>query len=155
MTDQPEEPKKTVGELPVTETPPMRRVRPVLAFLAGFGLTTSGNTLTGAIFNLQTDWAKAPNFQLNIGPSGDGFGYLVAEGNCSVGGVYTATYVGAVANSPCTVNVSNSTAGVWNVTSAPEVDPSSTASALSLLIGGLCVLRGSRKVVAQASSRLT
>jgi hypothetical protein len=41
MTDQPEEPKKTVGELPVIETPAMRRVRPVLAFLAGlleFGL---------------------------------------------------------------------------------------------------------------------
>jgi hypothetical protein len=108
-------------------------------------LTASGNTLSGANFNLQTDWAKAPNFQLNIGPGGDAFGYHVAAGNCRAAtGVYTITYVGAAANSPCTVNVSNSTAGAWRAESAPEMDPASAASGLTLLLGCLLVLRGRR-----------
>ena len=45
------------------------------------------------------------------------------------------------------ISASSSTLGVWTekTTSAPEIDPTSAASALTFLFGGLAVLRGRRK----------
>jgi hypothetical protein len=50
--------------------------------------------------------------------------------------------------SPCQpISVSSSTLGVWTekTIGAPEIDPTSAASALTFLFGGLAVLRGRRK----------
>ena len=48
-----------------------------------------------------------------------------------------------------TVTESNAAAGFWKatVTQAPEMDPASTASGLTLLLGGLAVLRSRRKLI--------
>jgi hypothetical protein len=43
------------------------------------------------------------------------------------------------------ISASNGTPGVWT-TPAPEIDPASAASGLTLLLGGLAVLRGRRKL---------
>jgi hypothetical protein len=50
--------------------------------------------------------------------------------------------------SPCQpISVSSSTLGVWKETiGAPEIDPTSAASALTFLFGGLAVLHGQRKL---------
>jgi hypothetical protein len=45
------------------------------------------------------------------------------------------------------IQESNTTPGVWSVAQkAPEIDPASAASGLTLLLGGLAVLRGRRKL---------
>ena len=48
----------------------------------------------------------------------------------------------------CGSTGSNTTPGVWTspATKAPEIDPASAASGLTLLFGGLAVLRGRRKL---------
>jgi hypothetical protein len=40
--------------------------------------------------------------------------------------------------------IESSAGGAWTVTQAPEIDPASAASGLTLLLGGLAVLRGRR-----------
>jgi hypothetical protein len=40
----------------------------------------------------------------------------------------------------------SSTPGVWQAVPAPEIDPASAASGLTLLFGGLAVMRGRRKL---------
>ena len=117
------------------------------ASVAGcINLTTSGGAVTGAVFNMSTEWLKAPNIQFAIGPDGDAFSYYVppvSSNGCHGSTFYTAVYIGP-ANAPCAINVGNPTAGVWSVKSlnAPEIDPSSAASGLTLLLGSLLVLRG-------------
>jgi hypothetical protein len=45
------------------------------------------------------------------------------------------------------IQESNTTPGVWSVAQkAPEIDPASAASGLTLLLGGLAVMRGRRKL---------
>jgi hypothetical protein len=45
------------------------------------------------------------------------------------------------------IQESNTTPGVWSVAQkAPEIDPASAASGLTLLLGGLAVIRGRRKL---------
>jgi hypothetical protein len=49
---------------------------------------------------------------------------------------------------PCGSSGSNTTPGVWTspAAQAPEMDPASAASGLTLLLGGVAVLRGRRKL---------
>lgn len=114
-------------------------------------LTTSNGTFTGASFNLIDSSYHAPFDQFAIGPGGDSFAYQFATtgGVCqnyvdispSGGGIYKGDTI-----NPCTVQVSNNTPGGWLVTRAPEIDPASAASGLTLLLGGLAVLRGRWKI---------
>jgi hypothetical protein len=108
-------------------------------------LTTFNGAVNGATINFVNPSVKTPSSTVSIGPNGDSFSY---SDPASISGCGLQSTSPGSNLSPCAVNVSNPTAGVWKVTSAPEIDASSTVSALSLLIGGLCVLRGSRKVVA-------
>jgi hypothetical protein len=112
------------------------------------GLTTSGNTITGATINLENMVAHSDNFDLSIGPSGDAFSY--SQYGIGLGGVnctngvsgLAGTFLGPKGDYPCTMNVGNSSAGAW--TQAPEIDPASAAGGLTLLLGGLSILRGRR-----------
>jgi hypothetical protein len=53
--------------------------------------------------------------------------------------------------SPCQpISFSSSNLGVWT-TAAPEIDPASAASGLTLLLGGLAALSGRRKLVLTAN----
>jgi hypothetical protein len=113
-------------------------------------LTASGNTVTGASIELRQTFSKPEDFDLSIGPNGDSFSYstygigsdsILAGTDCrNPGGV---TFVGPARASPCTMDVSNPTAGLWTV-AAPEINPNSAPSALTLLLGGLVALRGRR-----------
>jgi hypothetical protein len=54
--------------------------------------------------------------------------------------------------SPCQpITVSTSSAGVWTTASVPEIDPASTATGLTLLLGGLVLCRGRRVLRAKLS----
>ena len=88
------------------------------------------------------------------GPSG----YQMSANSGDVGGVggdYAAVAVTCTASVPqgrpqgfgCGSTGSNTTPGVWtsSATQAPEIDPASAASGLTLLLGGLAVLRGPRR----------
>jgi hypothetical protein len=98
-------------------------------------LTTANGVVTGAI----VDWDKPAiggsyifDVSFNIGPQGDTYNNIVAGGPSGECLPY------------CGVMESNSTPGVWEVVRAPEIDPESAASGLTLLLGGLAVLRGWR-----------
>jgi hypothetical protein len=112
-------------------------------------LTTSGNTVTGATFNLRHDGyhESVPSFVITIGPNGDAFSDSysgVLNVNCGLNGDNSqGTFVGPASAFPCTMNVSNPTAGVWT---APEIDPATATSGLALLLGGVAVLRGRRNL---------
>jgi hypothetical protein len=110
-------------------------------------LTTSGDAVTGATIDLQDSFNyHGTVVNLAIGPSGDAFSETVNGGGAygcgaaNSAGVFT--YVGPASASPCSMNVSSSTAGVW--TAAPEIDSTSAAGGLTLLLGSLLVLRARR-----------
>jgi hypothetical protein len=111
-------------------------------------LTTSGDSITGATINLQNSVAQTDNFDLSIGPSGDAFTY--SQYGIGLGGVnctngvsgMAGTFVGPAGAYPCSMNIGSSTAGVWAL--APEIDPTSAAGGLTLLLGSLLVLRARR-----------
>jgi hypothetical protein len=112
-------------------------------------LSVTGDAVTGATFDLASNWAKGSNDHFVIGPNGDSFS--LTPGGSDIycpGGPAQVGYVGSIAGAPCTMNVSNPTAGVWT---APEIDPASAASGLALLLGGLVVVRGRRTVETQAT----
>jgi hypothetical protein len=124
-------------------------------FASCLTLTTLGDTVTGATISLNNYQPRTTGFELTIGPNGDAYSLFVFGGGsygCLPPGVgdFTGNYVGPASASPCTVNVSNPTAGVWSVgpsrVAAPEIDPTSAASGLTLLLGGLMVLRDRRPV---------
>lgn len=95
-------------------------------------LTTADGAITGATVSYYATGDHEGNYGVSIGSGGDSYSYF--EQPCD--------------SSPCVyaMNVSNSTAGSWSVTSAPEIDPASAAGGLTLLLGSLLVLRGRRSV---------
>jgi hypothetical protein len=125
-------------------------VGPPLTFSAYAGsngtvdLTTSNGAVTGATMDVDFSSYHGPNMFLEIGPSGDSVSYTYA----GVNGPCTSQGSGGGPN-PCTVVASSKSAGVWQVTRAPEIDPASAASGLTLLLGGLTVLSGRRKLISQ------
>ena len=79
-----------------------------------------------------TTWAGTinPNGQLSIvGQFGDD--YVASLAGNGLSGTFTGPKGGNVAGY-----------GTWDVTRVPEISPASTASALTLLLGGLLVLTG-------------
>jgi hypothetical protein len=113
-------------------------------------LTTSKGAITGATIDFLSDEYHAPKSEATIGPTGDSFSYLLATSNGTCDDMFypIATspgyYYPGPGFNPCTVNVSNTKAGDWTVstTQVPEIDPASATSGLTLLLGGLLVLRG-------------
>jgi hypothetical protein len=100
-------------------------------------LTTANGVVTGAI----VDWDKPEiggsyifDISFSIGPQGDTYNNFAAGGPAGE------------CIPICGVMESNSTPGVWEVVRAPEIDPACTASGLTLLLGGIAVLRGRRKL---------
>ena len=115
-------------------------------------LTSAKGTITGAtLFFSNTDYHSSLEFA-TIGTSGDSFSYEYAttSGTCEnlvpLGPPGNPYYAGPTIN-PCSLGVSNSEAGVWTVSTkaVPEIDPSSATSGLTLLLGGVAVLRARRK----------
>jgi hypothetical protein len=75
--------------------------------------------------------------------TGDWYDYLPSSSTASDGCTYsTPTSCGGS---------SSGTVGSWKV-SAPELDPMSTTAELSLLIGGIMVLRGRRASTVKAAA---
>ncbi len=116
-------------------------------------LNTSGNTVTGATITLDYKGAGGHTtfFDVSIGPNGDAFSEMLwgngAYGCSNSNSQGAFNYVGPASANPCTMNVSNPTAGVWTtapVVPVPEIDPTSAASGLTLLLGSMLVLRGRR-----------
>jgi hypothetical protein len=101
-------------------------------------LIKSNGAITGATMQLYFSGYHEPEISLSISPDDHAYvSYLDAtNGLC--------TLLGPDNPNPCTVSASSKSAGVWQVTQAPEIDPASTASGLTLLLGGVAVLRGRR-----------
>jgi hypothetical protein len=83
------------------------------------------------------DWDKPAiggsyifDVSFSIGPQGDTYNNIVAGGPSGECIPY------------CGVMESNSTPGVWEVVRVPELDPTSAAAGLTLLLGVVAVLRG-------------
>jgi hypothetical protein len=105
----------------------------------GIDLTTQNGVITGAIMNIDFSSYHGPSMSLTVGPYGDSVSFTQggSEGLCT----YVASGGGG---NPCTVVASSTSAGAWLATQAPEIDPASAASGLTLLLGGLAVMRGRR-----------
>jgi hypothetical protein len=102
-----------------------------LIWLLGPGemsLTTSNGAITGATFQYRISPGNgAGDASFSITPNGDSF----AVGQFFPGtGRGTQTYGGGP--------------GVWTATTAPEMDPASSATGLTLLFGSIVVLRARR-----------
>jgi hypothetical protein len=99
-------------------------------FLAGgeMSLTASNGALTGATFQYRISPGNgAGDASFSITQNGDSF----SVGHFSPGtGVGTQTYGGG--------------SGVWTATTAPEMDPGSSATGLTLLLGSIVLLRARR-----------
>lgn len=112
-------------------------------------LTSSNGAITGATVDLRNTPFHESSSQIEIGPTGDSFayGYAGGLGGCQdlvLSGPNPVPYAGPAIN-PCSVSASNKTPGAWLVTTqAPEIDPASAAGGLTLLLGGLAVMRGRR-----------
>ena len=101
-------------------------------------LTTSNGELTGATMSLPFGGYHANTSIVNIGTNGDSY-YFVPFPYCG-----STSFA-----SLCDGSMSSAIAGLWSVTestAAPEIDPSSAVSGLTLLIGGLALVRGRRFV---------
>jgi hypothetical protein len=106
------------------------------------GVLTGWNiAVVGGIF----EGTNAPSFAaITIGNAGDTYSSGFSNPSCNAPpGVPVDCY---------TVTESNAAAGFWKatVTQAPEMDPASAASGLTLLLGGLAVLRSRRKSIPQS-----
>lgn len=132
------------------------------SFGGSINLTTSNGTITGAVVDINGGaggGGRSDNELYDIGPGGDSFIYgytqgtnggcenIITDGGESTSnGLGTVTYTGGTIN-PCSLSGSNTTAGTWIVsTPAPEIDPASAASGLTLLLGSAFVLRSRRSV---------
>jgi hypothetical protein len=108
-------------------------------------LIESKGAITGATMDITFSSYHSPTMYLTIGPTGDSFVYTYAgtNGPC--------TQQGADEPNPCTIGAYSDAAGVWQVSRVPEIGPASVAGELTLVLGGVAVLRGRRRL---ESSRL-
>ncbi len=110
-------------------------------------LTTNNGKITGAEISFPVPPPiYGPTIFESIGSNGDAYGFSDVNQRTGCNPIFP----GQVIN-PCIVYMSNAIAGIWNVIDtpgigAPEIDPSSAASGLTLLFCGLAVLRGRRSV---------
>lgn len=113
-------------------------------------LTVLGNSFVGATLDLSNTAYHASPEYFGISPSGDFVNYLYAtsEGTCqneqAVGNPNGTFTYGGPTIQDCSIDASNSDPGHWTVMKVPELDDTSVFGALTLLLGGLAVLRGRR-----------
>jgi hypothetical protein len=104
-------------------------------------VNSSSGVITGASVGLLDNFFPVDPVQVSIGAQGDSASFV--SGACSFGAAISPgpTYTGQTCISYLTA--SNSTAGKWTVTStaAPEIDPASSGSALTLLAGFAAMMR--------------
>jgi hypothetical protein len=119
-------------------------------------LTTAKGAITGATIDLVDNPYNGSRSEATIGPTGDSFSYLYATSNGTCQDMFLGIttgpgyyYPGPTIN-PCTVQVSNTKAANWTITQTPEIDSTSAAGDLTLLLGILVVLRGRRAKEARA-----
>jgi hypothetical protein len=113
-------------------------------------IISRNGAIVGASIDLSSSDYNSTETQWDIDRNGgSSINYLYAlDGTCQTfvpitgppGGPYPP-YTGGTIN-PCTVVASSTKAGVWRVTTVPEIDPLSAASGLTLLLGGFVVLSG-------------
>ena len=111
---------------------------PDFCSLAGcIDLTTKNGQITGATIAISGSGPDVTSNTANIGPAGDSFSYAFGDLGSMCGN----------GSGECFLTAANETPGTWTVatTSAPEIDPGSAASGLTLLLGTLAVLRSKRK----------
>jgi hypothetical protein len=120
------------------ETPQL--LTPYAGASGTINLIESKGAITGATMDITFSSYHEPTMYLTIGPTGDSFAYIYAgtNGPC--------TQQGSDEPNPCTISASSGSAGTWQVSRVPEIAPESVASGLSLLLGGVAVLRGRRKL---------
>jgi hypothetical protein len=129
-------------------------------------LTAKNGSIDGARLNLDIQVANEPEVDFRIGSYGDKFGYTYGSplGTCDdlrdEGGPKTNYSGGAI--SPCSIASRNKVTGSWTVSNsagvskatpanverravAPEIDVASMGGAMTLLLGGLAVVRGRRR----------
>ena len=115
-------------------------------------LTEKNGSIIGARLNLDVQTPDEPEVDLRIGSYGDKFSYTYGSqlGGCSdlrdFGGPKTSYSGGEI--SPCSIASRNKITGAWSVAkpaTAPEIDAASLGSAMTLLLGGLAVVRGRRR----------
>jgi hypothetical protein len=114
-----------------------------------YGVTGYIDLSSGApIVNLAVSANTASiTYDLVINSTGTRFGLDYADVAAGIGcGYYDSliTAPNATVLNPCSMQVSSTTPGTWKT---PELDPSSAASELTLLLGALLVLRGRRERV--------
>jgi hypothetical protein len=112
-------------------------------------VTGSHGAITGATMDLTFSSYNEPTMYLYIGPTNDSLYYVYADatGPC--------TQQGSDEPNPCTLGASNNSKGVWQVSRVPEIRPASAAAGLTLLLGGVAVLRGRRKLALSAPAKRT
>jgi hypothetical protein len=105
---------------------------------ASFSFTTSGGRISGWSINI--DFTDTPGTNTGtslyavISPRNDSFLQQTSGPGCAPDGCPPESF-------------SSDKLGVWTTsTAAPEIDPASATSGLTLLLGGLAVLRGRRKL---------
>lgn len=113
------------------------------------GITTLDGAITGATMGIGLNFYHSPTAEITIGPAGDSifYQYGTTQGACeNMVPAYSggSPYEGPPIN-PCLVDASTDKPGRWTVSAAPEIDPRFGITALTLLLGGLAVLRGSHR----------
>ena len=110
-------------------------------------LTSSNGAITGAYFQFDVAPYHGSAQQVQIGAGGDSYFYEYASINGTCLNFLHGSPNPTGSFDPCSVQVSNTTAGTWEVTTvpAPEIDPASAVSGLALILGSLMVLRGPRR----------
>jgi LPXTG-motif cell wall-anchored protein len=108
--------------------------------------TFSNGAMTGATIDLSNSGYHSDSSGVSIGAAGDSFSFIFGDNNGLCGGGSTPP-TSFIPN--CRVFASDVRPGVWSVNgvpqTAPEMDPTSAASGLTLLLGSLAVLRSRRK----------
>lgn len=115
------------------------------------GICSSNGGVTGATVDIAVSQgveSMASSFSnLSIGPLGDAATVENTGCGAALQGTTGTTYTGP-SMGVCYLQAANSTAGSWTVASAPEIDPGTAGSALTLLAGFAAMVRGRRRATA-------
>jgi hypothetical protein len=106
----------------------------------GVGSVLVNDSLTSAIINFNSNFYHTPPWSVRVDGSGAVVDYLFAstQGTCQNG-----SHISDL----CSFAAGSHGAGTWTTTTqAPEIDSASAASGLTLLLGGIAVLRTRKRV---------
>ena len=104
---------------------------------SSFIFTMTNGAITGFSFGAGWQIGGPGGRSLNVSGNSQGDTYSAALNSCGSR---------APANANCWSKASSGIPGKWSVSSAPEIDPAGTASAATLLFGGIAVMRSRRRM---------